>query len=214
MSLNRLIDGVQRMGRYTFTREEALRELGQSTSTLDKSLHRPSFQGQIPPLRRGFYAIVPLEYSSVGAVPTEWFIDDLMRFLGKEYYVGCLSAVFGHWDELCIIAFLLVFNAVIGFWQEFKSSSALEALKGALALKSLALRGGKWQEIAADGLVPGDYVRIIQGDIIPTDVKLADGKYLSIDESALTGERRSYHTGESAQVSQHPTARVLPIMLS
>ena len=36
--------------------------------------------------------IVPLEYSSAGAVPTEWFIDDLMRFLGKPYYLGCLSA--------------------------------------------------------------------------------------------------------------------------
>ncbi len=120
----------------------------------------------------------------------------VLKFLG--YFWGpipwmieiaaALSAVLGHWDELYIIVFLLVFNAVIGFWQEFKASSALEALKGALALKALVLRDGKWREIAASDLVPGDYVRIIQGDIIPADVKLADGKYLSADESALTGE--------------------------
>ncbi len=96
MSLSRWIDDLQRSGRYTFTREEALRELKQSASTLDKSLHRASSRGRILPLRRGFYVIVSLEYSSAGAVPAEWFIDDLMHFLGKKYYVGCLSAAVWH----------------------------------------------------------------------------------------------------------------------
>lgn len=96
MSLNRWIDELQRMGRYTFTREEAMRRLGLSEPTLKKSLQRSASQGKLLPLRRGFYVIVPLEYRSTGSVPTEWFLDDLMRFLGKEYYVGCLSAAAWH----------------------------------------------------------------------------------------------------------------------
>ncbi len=110
--------------------------------------------------------------------PIPWMIE----------VAAVLSAVVKHWEELYIIVFLLLFNAVIGFWQEFKASNALEALKGELALKARALRNGEWQEIAARDLVPGDYIRIVQGDIIPADAKLADGKYLSADESALTGE--------------------------
>jgi H+-transporting ATPase len=122
--------------------------------------------------------------------------NPILRFLGYFWgpipwmiEVACaLSAVLGHWDELYIIVFLLLFNAVIGFWQEFKASSALEALKGALALNARAMRDGAWKEIPARELVPGDYVRIVQGDIIPADIKLVEGKYLSADESALTGE--------------------------
>ena len=96
MSLNRWIDELHRMGRYSFTREEAMQRLGLSEPTLKRSLQRSASQGRLLPLRRGFYVIVPLEYSSVGAVPTEWFIDDLMKFLGKPYYIGCLSAAVWH----------------------------------------------------------------------------------------------------------------------
>ncbi|HDL85595.1 MAG TPA: plasma-membrane proton-efflux P-type ATPase [Candidatus Acetothermia bacterium] len=110
--------------------------------------------------------------------PIPWMIE----------IAAALSAVLVHWDELYIIVFLLLFNSVIGFWQEHKAANALEALKSALALKALALRDGKWGEIAASDLVPGDYIRIIQGDIVPADVKLVEGKYLSVDQSALTGE--------------------------
>ena len=35
---------------------------------------------------------------------------------------------------------------------------------------------------------PGDIIRLRLGDIIPADVKLFDGEYLSVDQSALTGE--------------------------
>jgi len=78
-----------------------------------------------------------------------------------------LSAVVKHGDDLIIISVLLAFNALVGFWQEFKAANALEALKKQLALKARVLRDGKWQEIAAEQLVPGDIIRLRLGDIIP-----------------------------------------------
>jgi len=99
-----------------------------------------------------------------------------------------LSAIVEHWADLTIISLLLLFNAGIGFWQEYKASSALEALKSQLALKARVLRDGQWQEILAADLVPGDVIRIRLGDIIPADVQLLEGDYLSVDQSALTGE--------------------------
>jgi H+-transporting ATPase len=102
-------------------------------------------------------------------------VNPILKFLG--YFWGpipwmieiaaILSAVVKHWDDLIIISVLLAFNALVGFWQEFKAANALEALKKQLALKARVLRDGKWQEIAAEQLVPGDIIRLRLGDIIP-----------------------------------------------
>ncbi|MGH7780813.1 MAG: plasma-membrane proton-efflux P-type ATPase [Candidatus Binataceae bacterium] len=123
-------------------------------------------------------------------------LNPLLKFL--TYFWGpipwmieaaaVLSGVVRHWDNLTIILVLLLFNAVVGFWQEYKAANALEALKKQLALRAKALRDAKWQEIPAEQLVPGDIIRLRLGDIIPADVKLFEGDYLSVDQSALTGE--------------------------
>ncbi|MFZ0468101.1 MAG: plasma-membrane proton-efflux P-type ATPase [Thiogranum sp.] len=110
--------------------------------------------------------------------PIPWMIE----------VAAVLSALVRHWDDFTIILALLVFNAVIGFWQEFKAANALEALKQQLALKARVLRDGQWREIDAAELVPGDVIRLRLGDIIPADAKLIEGEYLAIDQSALTGE--------------------------
>ncbi len=120
----------------------------------------------------------------------------LLKFLG--YFWGpipwmievaaLLSAFVKHWADLVIILVMLLFNAVVGFWQEHQAANALEALKAGLALVARVLRDGKWQQIPARELVPGDAIRVRAGDIIPADVKLVEGDYLSVDQSALTGE--------------------------
>ncbi len=122
--------------------------------------------------------------------------NPITRFLG--YFWGpipwmievaaVLSIVNGQWTDLFIIAVLLVFNAVVGFWQEYQASNAVEALKKQLAVRARVKRDGKWNEVEAENLVPGDLIRLRLGDIIPADVKLVEGDYLSIDQSALTGE--------------------------
>jgi len=99
-----------------------------------------------------------------------------------------LSLIVRHWSDMIIICVMLVFNAAVGFWQERKADNALEALKGELALKARVRRGGRWQEINAEELVPGDVARLRAGDILPADLMLFEGEYLSVDQSALTGE--------------------------
>ncbi|XHH10451.1 MAG: plasma-membrane proton-efflux P-type ATPase [Candidatus Bathyarchaeia archaeon] len=99
-----------------------------------------------------------------------------------------LSAAIMHWEDFGIIFALLMLNAVVGFWQEHKAGNAIELLKKRLALKARVRRDGKWVEVPARELVPGDMVRIRLGDVIPADVKLVEGDYLSVDQSALTGE--------------------------
>ena len=99
-----------------------------------------------------------------------------------------ISALIQHWEDLGIISLLLVVNAVVGFWQENKASNAIELLKQRLAIRARVLRDGKWADLPAKDLVPGDIIRVRLGNIIPADSKLISGEYLLVDESALTGE--------------------------
>ncbi|PYJ98380.1 MAG: metal-transporting ATPase, partial [Verrucomicrobia bacterium] len=99
-----------------------------------------------------------------------------------------MAFVVGDWGDFTIIASLLLFNALLGFWEEHEASNALDALKSSLALKARALRGGKWEQVDAQTLVPGDIIRLYLGDVVPADCKLIQGDYISIDQSALTGE--------------------------
>ncbi|HSO18137.1 MAG TPA: plasma-membrane proton-efflux P-type ATPase, partial [Desulfosarcina sp.] len=99
-----------------------------------------------------------------------------------------LSLAVRHWVDFGIIVTLLVFNAAVGFWQEHQAGNAVAALKNKLALKGRVRREGAWKVIDARELVPGDVIRLRAGDIVPADAKLIDGDYLSVDQSALTGE--------------------------
>ena len=99
-----------------------------------------------------------------------------------------LSAVVGHWEDFGIILFLLLCNAVVGFWEERQAGNAIDALKARLAIKARVKRDGKWINPAARELVPGDVIRLRLGDIVPADARLLDGDEVSVDQSALTGE--------------------------
>ncbi|MCP3957958.1 MAG: hypothetical protein GY719_08910 [bacterium] len=86
------VDSLQATGSYTFRREDALAALGISAAALKSAARRLAVKRRIFAPRRGFFAIVPLEYRSAGAPPPYWYIDDLMRFHDRPYYVGLLSA--------------------------------------------------------------------------------------------------------------------------
>jgi H+-transporting ATPase len=110
--------------------------------------------------------------------PIPWMIE----------IAALLSAALSHWSDLSIILAMLLINAAVGFWQEFKADNAIQLLKQRLALKARVCRDGVWRDIAARLLVPGDLVRVKLGNVVPADVNLVDGEYLSVDQSALTGE--------------------------
>jgi predicted transcriptional regulator of viral defense system len=86
----------QSQGRYTFSVADAEQGLRASRGAIQAALRRAEKAGRIATLRRGFFVIVPVEYSRAGGPPASWFVDDLMRFLGRPYYVGLLTAAALH----------------------------------------------------------------------------------------------------------------------
>ncbi|MGX7742038.1 plasma-membrane proton-efflux P-type ATPase [Rhodopseudomonas parapalustris] len=110
--------------------------------------------------------------------PIPWMIE----------IAAILSAALRHWADLAIILTMLIINAGVGFWQEFKADNAVALLKQRLALKARVRRGGVWKDVEARTLVPGDLVLVKLGNIVPADLELTQGAYLTVDQSALTGE--------------------------
>ena len=111
-----------------------------------------------------------------------------------------LSAVVQKWEDFAIITFMLLVNAGLDFFQEHRALNALKALKQRLANEVVVLRGGSFKTVRARELVPGDIVKLRIGNIVPADVQLLEGEYLSVDQSALTGESLPVNkkTGEAA----------------
>lgn len=110
--------------------------------------------------------------------PIPWMIE----------VAAVLSAAVQKWEDFGIITALLFVNAGMDFWQESKALNALKVLKEKLAHKATVLRNGIFEDIDAKELVPGDIIKIKIGEILPADVKLIEGEYMQIDQSALTGE--------------------------
>ena len=86
------VDERQQHGRYTFTKEEVITELNVGEKAAEKALRRLLEKNRLARPWRTFYVVVPLEYRSVGAPPPSWYVDDLMVFLERSYYVGVLTA--------------------------------------------------------------------------------------------------------------------------
>lgn len=90
--------------------------------------------------------------------------------------------------DTAVILGVVILNVILGFFQEGKTESALEALRCMIVRECLVLRDGEQKVIPARELVPGDIVLLNSGDRVPADLRLFFTKEIAVDEAALTGE--------------------------
>ena len=90
-------------------------------------------------------------------------------------------------DSIIILA-VVIFNAVLGVYQESKAEKAIEALQEMAAATSKVIRDGKLVHVKSEDLVVGDIVVLEAGDAVPADGRLIENASLKIEEAALTGE--------------------------
>ena len=98
------------------------------------------------------------------------------------------AAALAHWVDAGVILAVVIVNAVVGFLQEGKAESALNAIRDMIAPRASVLRDGHRVGVAVADLVPGDVVLIAAGDRVPADLRLLTARNLLIDEAILTGE--------------------------
>jgi len=83
---------------------------------------------------------------------------------------------------------VVVLNATFTYIQEHQSEKIMESFKKLLPSMTMVSRDGELQQLAARVLVPGDVIRLGEGDRIPADGRLIEENLLRVDISGLTGE--------------------------
>jgi magnesium-transporting ATPase (P-type) len=138
----------------------------------------------------------------------------LHQFLNSLIYIllvaGVVSLLIKQLTDAIFISVVLLLNAFLGTFQEWKAEKSATALQSFLKIltrvkrikkqkeggsfqecppyKIECLREGYQKEIDAEELVPGDIVFLESGNKVPADLRLLYVNNLTIDEALLTGE--------------------------
>ena len=123
--------------------------------------------------------------------PTLWQIA-LRQFYNPLIYILLVAAVvsvfIGDLKDAGFIAVVLLLNATIGGYQEWKAEQSSHALRKMLQIRAAVQRDGEVRDIPAELVVPGDIVWLESGNRVPADLRLLTANGLDVDESLLTGE--------------------------
>lgn len=100
---------------------------------------------------------------------------------------GITIAIHEYIDGFIILVVVLI-NAGIGVFQEYKADQAVAALKRMTSPSALVKRDGKITEIPSEQIVPGDLLVLDAGRYVLADMRLIESANLQIEEASLTGE--------------------------
>ncbi len=129
--------------------------------------------------------------SSVLGIFMGQFRDFMVLVLIAAAVISALAELYSggtDFTDSAVIGVIVVFNAVIGTFQQIKADRALEALGRLSAPTARVVRGSREMSIAGEDLVPGDILILGAGDIVPADCRIIESSALKADESMLTGE--------------------------
>src|SRR5690606_13619485 len=99
-----------------------------------------------------------------------------------------VSMLVRDWTDAAIVAAIVVGSAVLGFWQEYRASVAVAALRQRLALTARVMRDGALQSVSAAQIVPGDVIEVAAGNLVPADGVVLRARDFLVTEASLTGE--------------------------
>ncbi len=117
------------------------------------------------------------------------FIKQFKDFLILILFIAAGIAVWA--DQMAdayIILAVILFNAIMGFTQEYKAEKAVQAIKTLEQKYAFVIRDEEEKKIHAEEVVPGDLMILKEGNTIPADGRLLEVKELRTAEASLTGE--------------------------
>jgi Mg2+-importing ATPase len=105
------------------------------------------------------------------------------------FFAGFLSFLIkGPEIETILIFFFLFLSILIAVLQDYRINKLSEKLLSYFENYAYVKRNGKWQKINAKEIVPGDYIKVSAGYLIPADLRILKAEDALVDESIITGE--------------------------
>jgi len=173
------IKQVKQLRTHTLSKNQVLKKLATSQKGLTKSQVKSRLN------QFGLNKIKEKKSYSALQLIISQFADILIIIL---LIAGGFSFFVGEKIDAAAIFTIVIFNGLLGFFQEFKAEKSLEALKKIETLKARVIRNSQEVNIDADKIVPGDIIMLYEGEKIPADARVLESYSLKIDESMLTGE--------------------------
>jgi len=167
---------------HALSEEEVLKKLNTSHPGLDdaEAARRLSLYGK---------NVLPAkEPPTVLTIFLRQFVSPLIYIL---LIAGIISLIFEETTDATFIFLVILLNAAIGTFQEWKAEQSAASLQNMLKIHARIRRGGGERTVPAEELVPGDIVMLESGNRIPADLRLLTSQSLAVDESLLTGESHS-----------------------
>ena len=119
----------------------------------------------------------------------EIFLEQFKNYLIFILLIAAIIEIFmGKYTEAIAIFVVLLINATLGYTQEYKAQTSIEALRRISSPKAKVLRDGVRTQIDTVKIVPGDIISLETGDKVPADARLIENVNLQVQESSLTGE--------------------------
>lgn len=103
-------------------------------------------------------------------------------------FAAAISLALQQWADAGIILAIVLGSTLLGFYQEYRASAAVEELKRRLALTCHVLRAGTEQTVTVSDIVPGDVIVLSAGNLIPADGLVIEATDFLVNEASLTGE--------------------------
>lgn len=101
---------------------------------------------------------------------------------------AAISLVLRQWVDAGIVLAIVSGSAALGFFQEYRASAAVDALKKRLALTARVLRDGVEKEVPVHEIVPGDVIVLSAGNLVPADGRVIAAQDFLLSEASITGE--------------------------
>ncbi|HUL39473.1 MAG TPA: HAD-IC family P-type ATPase [Methanomassiliicoccales archaeon] len=171
---------------YCQSPDEVLKELSSSPNGLGPEEARA---------RLSRYGFNELEVKR-GISPLALFLSQFKSFIVLVLIVAAfisvaiaiLNGTSEEYLDAAVILLIVLINAVLGFFQEYRAEKSLQALKELTSPIARVIRSGAELELPARELVPGDVIILSTGNKVPADGRLIEASNLKLNEAPLTGE--------------------------
>jgi len=167
------------MSFHSKTKEEIFKELNTSNKGLSKEQAEKRLKKYGRNQLKKVYTLEPLKI----------LLSQFKSFLIYILIVAAvISFLIGHLTDATVILAIVVINASIGFFQQYKAEKAIMSLRKLLVPTSKVIRNGKQMKISSEELVPGDIVIFEAGNKVNADCRIIKSDTLQANEAVLTGE--------------------------
>ncbi|MBW2969342.1 HAD-IC family P-type ATPase, partial [Candidatus Woesearchaeota archaeon] len=167
------------MDYYTRTKEEVIRELNTSSAGLTQEEAEKRLQKYGQNIIKKTHKLRPIKI----------FLEQFKSFLIYILIIAIIiSFLIGNLIDAGVIIVIVIVNASLGFFQQYKAEKAIIGLRNLLVPISKVIRDNRYVEIPSTEIVPGDVIVFNAGDKINADCRIIESEKLQTNEAVLTGE--------------------------